>query len=164
MLVIRFNRSGRANSAFFRIVVTESSKPAKSGFIKILGWYNPHSKDSSINKEEILRYMDNGAQVSNSMAKFLTANKISHKLIKFIPDAPGKKKSEPKEPKPKAAEEAATDEVAEAPSVDEIAADKPVEENSEEVEDVSTDSIDEPTASSDITEENTDQVETKDQN
>jgi len=97
MLVIRFNRSGRANSAFFRIVVTENSKPTQSGFIKTLGWYNPHTKDSSINKEEILRYLDNGAQVSNSMAKLLTANKISHKLIKFVPDTPGKKKSEPKE-------------------------------------------------------------------
>jgi small subunit ribosomal protein S16 len=131
MLVIRFNRSGRANSAFFRIVVTESSKPAKSGFIKILGWYNPHSKDSSINKEEILRYMDNGAQVSNSMAKFLTANKISHKLIKFVPDAPGKKKSEPKETKPKSEEPKEKEEAAE--EATEEVTDEATPETAEEV-------------------------------
>ena len=107
MLIIRFNRSGRANSAFFRIVVTESSKPPKSGFIKVLGWYNPHTKDSSVNKEEILRYLDNGAQVSNSLAKLLGEKKITHKLIKFIPNAQGKKKGEEKEVKPKSQVETA---------------------------------------------------------
>lgn len=100
MVVIRFNRSGRTNSPFFRIVVTESSKPTQSGFIKIVGWYNPHTKESSINKEEILRYLNNGAQVSNSVAKLLEANKISHKAIKFVPDTAKAKKSESKEDKP----------------------------------------------------------------
>lgn len=92
MLAIRLHRAGRRNSSFFRIVLTEKSKPAKSGFKKILGWYNPHTKESSFKKEEILMHVQNGAQVSNSLAKILIENKITHKNIKFTPDAPGKTK------------------------------------------------------------------------
>ncbi len=92
MLAIRLHRAGRRNSSFFRIVLTEKSKPAKSGFKKVLGWYNPHTKESSFKKEEILLHVQNGAQVSNSLAKILIGNKITHKNIKFTPDAPGKTK------------------------------------------------------------------------
>jgi ribosomal protein S16 len=73
-------------------VLTEKSKPAKSGFKKVLGWYNPHTKESSFKKEEILLHVQNGAQVSNSLAKILIGNKITHKNIKFIPDSPRKTK------------------------------------------------------------------------
>ncbi len=92
MLAIRYQRQGRKNSAFFRIVLTESSKPAKSGSIKILGWYNPHSKESSLKKEEILEWLNKGAQASNSVSKLLKANKIGHKNASFIPNASKAKK------------------------------------------------------------------------
>lgn len=92
MLTIRYLRSGRRNQSFFRIVLTEKSKPPKSGFLKILGWYNPHTKESFLNKEEILAWLDKGAQPSNSIAKLLEKNKISHKLVKFIPAKPRPKK------------------------------------------------------------------------
>ena len=81
MLTIRYQRSGRKNHPFFRIVLIEKSKPPKSGFLKILGWYNPITKTSSLNKEEILNCLDKGAIPSNSVAKFLLGNKIKHKLI-----------------------------------------------------------------------------------
>lgn len=92
MLSIRYLRVGRRNSAFFRVVLTEKSKPANSGFQKVLGWYNPHTKEASLNKEEILKYIDNGAVPSNSVAKLLIDNKITHKNIQFVKDAPGKTK------------------------------------------------------------------------
>ncbi|MFH1855385.1 MAG: 30S ribosomal protein S16 [bacterium] len=100
MLVIRYQRQGRKNSAFFRIVLTESSKPTKSGFLKILGWYNPHTKESSLKKEEILDWLNKGAQASNSVSKLLEMNKIDHKNASFVPDAPKAKKE--KEVKSKA--------------------------------------------------------------
>ena len=40
-----------------------------------------------------MEWVNKGAKPSNSVAKFLIANKITHKHIVFIPDAPGKKKS-----------------------------------------------------------------------
>jgi small subunit ribosomal protein S16 len=96
MLVIRFLRSGRRNAPFFRIVLTESSKPPKSGFIKVLGWYNPKTKDSSLKREEILGWLNKGAKPSNSLSKLLEQNKVSHKLIKFIPAKPKEKKAKSK--------------------------------------------------------------------
>jgi len=101
MLAIRFLRSGRANKAFFRIVLTESSKPPKSGFLKILGWYDPQTKKTSLEKEEILKWLDKGARASNSVAKLLSANAIKHKLAKYVPDKEKMKKSKGEE-KPKA--------------------------------------------------------------
>lgn len=128
MLAIRFLRSGRRNRAFFRVVLTEKSRPPKSNFIKELGWFDPHSKEVSLNKEEILRCLDNGAKPSNSVAKLLLANKIEHKQIVFIPDAPkakktGKNDSESK-PTDKKEEEATKQ--------DETISDSPEEEKDEE--------------------------------
>lgn len=125
MLSIRYLRAGRRNQAFFRIVLTEKSKPSKSGFKKILGWYNPHTKETSLQKEEILSWVEKGAQPSNSVAKLLIENKITHKNIKFEKDAPKKaKKVEEKveEKKAEKPEEAVTDEKVE---VTEEAAEEP---------------------------------------
>jgi ribosomal protein S16 len=124
MLAIRLHRAGRRNSSFFRIVLTEKSKPAKSGFKKVLGWYNPHTKESSFKKEEILSHVQNGAQVSNSLAKILTENKITHKNIRFVPDAPGKTKKkldqsdEPMKTKPEKSDQSEPDEVTEETTAD----------------------------------------------
>lgn len=114
MLSIRYLRAGRRNQAFFRIVLTEKSKPSKSGFKKILGWYNPHTKETSLQKEEILAWVDKGAQPSNSVAKLLIENKITHKNIKFEKDAPKKaKKTEEKVEKEAVKEPAAKESISE---------------------------------------------------
>ncbi|MCX6809641.1 MAG: 30S ribosomal protein S16 [Candidatus Berkelbacteria bacterium] len=127
MLEIRYLRSGRRNTPFFRIVLTESSKPPKSGFIEILGWYNPVTKESSLKKEDILVWLNKGAQPSNSFCKLLEKNKITHKSIKFVKSAEKapKKKGEKKE-KPAAPKEAT--EAAVKPEKDEVT------ENPEEIQ------------------------------
>ncbi len=96
MLTIRLARGGRRNRAFFRIVLTENSKPSDSGFIKVLGWYDPHSKKISLQKEEILQWVKVGAKPSNSLSKLLKQNKVTHKNIKFVPDAKGAPKTKEK--------------------------------------------------------------------
>jgi len=126
MLTMRFLRAGRKNQAFFRIVLTESSKPPKSGFIKILGWYNPHSKENSLKKEEILSWLDKGAKPSNSLAKLFKEAGMKHKQINFIPDtkkAP-KEKDESK-PKEKPAGEEAKAEAEKPPEEETPKADAP---------------------------------------
>jgi small subunit ribosomal protein S16 len=97
MLEMRFLRSGRKNQAFFRVVLTENSKPPQSGFIKVLGWFNPHTKKASLQKEEILSWLEKGAQPSNKLSKVLLQEGIKHKLIKFVPSA--KKTAKAKEKK-----------------------------------------------------------------
>lgn len=105
MLEMRFLRTGRRNSAFFRVVLTESSKPPKSGFIKVLGWFNPHTKENSLKKDEILSWINKGAKPSNRLAKLLLSEGMKHKHIVYTPSA--KKEAKIKEgsaPKPKAGE------------------------------------------------------------
>jgi len=93
MLEMRLLRSGRRNQASFRVVLTEKSKPPKSGFIKILGWYNPHSKETSLKKDDILYYLEKGAKPSNSLAKILISEGIKHKNILYVPNAKKEAKS-----------------------------------------------------------------------
>ncbi len=134
MLAIRFLRQGRKNSAFFRVVLTESSRPPKSGFLKVLGWYNPHTKEVKLDKDQIIAALDNGAQASNSVARLLSNNGIKHKNATFVADAPKSKKGKDEEPKkpaaPAAEAEASAEEAAESPEAanEEAPAEEPVAE------------------------------------
>lgn len=127
MLSLRFARSGRRNLAFFRVVLTEKSKPCDSGYIKILGWYNPRTKEVSLEKEAILSWIDKGAITSNSVAKLLIAQGVKHKNIKFVQDAPKTKKDKKGEKKPKSEVEVK----AETSDAEEVKEEKPVEEKKE---------------------------------
>jgi len=139
MLTIRFLRQGRRNRAFFRIVLTESSKSSKSGFIKVLGWYDPKTKEASLKKEEILNWVKCGAKPSNQLAKLLVKEKVSHKNIKYVPNSPKSKKvKEEKHPKPAAPQkeseeseesEAAEEEAEGTESSEDTSAEKESEEN-----------------------------------
>lgn len=137
MLAIRFLRSGRRNRAFFRIVLTEKSRPPKSNFIKELGWFDPHSKEASLKTEEILKYLDNGAKPSNSVSKLLIANKIKHKQIVFVPDAPKSKKNDNK---------------TEAVNKEEVTTEEILEENTKTDEETATEVQDEEKISTEETE------------
>ena len=77
MLKIRFARAGRKHVPFFRIVVTEHTRAPQNGYLKVLGFYNPVSKEISIDKEATKKYIDNGAQFSDSVVKTLARNNIS---------------------------------------------------------------------------------------
>ena len=41
MLTIRLSRHGRSKRPFYRIVLTEHTKPAKFGYKEVLGSYDP---------------------------------------------------------------------------------------------------------------------------
>lgn len=78
MLKIRLSRSGKKNSAFFRIVVTEHSRAAKHGYKEVLGSYNPFSKEFKIkNIDTIKDYVAHGAQFSPRVEKLMKAHDIS---------------------------------------------------------------------------------------
>jgi small subunit ribosomal protein S16 len=53
MLRIRLARHGRRNRAFFRIVLTEHTKPAKSGYKEVLGHRDPITKDLQVDIERV---------------------------------------------------------------------------------------------------------------
>lgn len=81
MLKIRLQRVGRRNLALYRIVVADKTAPVKGKFIAKIGTYNPKTKDTSLVKEDVLKWLNVGAKPTNTVSKLLLTNKIQHKLI-----------------------------------------------------------------------------------
>lgn len=71
MLVIRFQKLGKKNQKVFRLVLQEKSWKLQGKAIKVLGRYNPYTKESVFDKESILFYLKNGAQISDSAFNIL---------------------------------------------------------------------------------------------
>lgn len=71
MLTIRLSRTGRKKSAFFRVVLTEHSKPVKAWYQEVLGWVNPIKHESHFDIDKIKEYVTQGSQISERVAKLL---------------------------------------------------------------------------------------------
>jgi len=76
MLRIRLSRHGRTNRPFFRVVLTEHTKPVKSGYQKVLGWYDPVNHKQDLDIDAIKERISKWAQPSERVAKL--AYKISN--------------------------------------------------------------------------------------
>lgn len=77
MLVIRLQRTGRKGHAQFRVVVQDSRRTPSSGrVVANLGHYNPHSKETVINKEKAEFYLEHGAQPSDRVVSLLASQEV----------------------------------------------------------------------------------------
>jgi small subunit ribosomal protein S16 len=77
MLVIRMQRTGRKGHAQFRVVVQDSRRTPTSGrVVAALGHFNPHTKDTSLDKEKASFYLEHGAQPSERVARLLKAEGV----------------------------------------------------------------------------------------
>lgn len=98
MLKIRLSRVGRRNRPYFRVVVTEHTAPAKSGYLEVIGHYDPLKKKLVVDKEAIKEWQKRGAQLSTTVNNLLVKEKIIRgKRIRVS----RKKKKEEKKPKAK---------------------------------------------------------------
>lgn len=140
MLVIRMQRTGRKGHAQFRVVVQDSRRTPTSGkIVAALGHFNPHTKETSLNKEKASFYLEHGAQPSERVVRLLKSEGV--KLPNWVA-VPTKKTSEVKNAdkrrstRPASAEvpeeKPADAEPAEAPTP---AEDAPVAETAEETAD-----------------------------
>ncbi len=71
MTVIRLARFGRKKRPFYRIVVTDSRKRRDSGWIEVIGYYNPLTEPSTakIDKERLNYWLSVGAKMSDRVKK-----------------------------------------------------------------------------------------------
>jgi small subunit ribosomal protein S16 len=53
MLKIRLSRQWRKGRPFYRVVLTEHSKPVKSSFMEVFGWFDPLAHKMEVNIEKI---------------------------------------------------------------------------------------------------------------
>ena len=137
---IRLARGGSKKRPFYRIVAADSRMPRDGRFIEKLGTYNPLlPKDSEdrvkMNLERIQYWMDQGAQPTDRISRFLEAAGVVEKKERNNPEKakPGKKAQERIEEKAAAAAEAeeAAKAEAEAPAEEAPAEEAAAEEQAE---------------------------------
>lgn len=86
MLAIRLQRIGRKAYPVYRVAVQEAQRHPTSGrVVAYVGNYNPHTKDASINKEQVQKYLDNGAQPTPRVVKLLKDAGVA--LPKWVKEA-----------------------------------------------------------------------------
>lgn len=93
MLTIRFNRVGKKNKAYFRIVLQEHTIAPGGRHIEVLGSWDPHMKKAVLEAEKIKEWIKKGAQVSDTAYNLFIKEGIltGKKRIVKVP----KKKVEP---------------------------------------------------------------------
>lgn len=77
MLRIRLQRRGKRNYATYRVVVAEGTAPIKGRFIADVGFYNPHTKEFSVDSQAVTNWLGQGVQPSATVHNLL----VTHKLL-----------------------------------------------------------------------------------
>lgn len=131
---IRLARGGSKKRPFYRIVAADSRMPRDGRFIEKLGTYNPLlPKDSEervkMNMERIQYWLDQGAQPTDRISRFLEASGVVEKkeranLKKGEPGQKAKDRVEEKAAKATAAAEAAAAPAEEEAPVEDIVAEE----------------------------------------
>ena len=103
MLTISLQRRGKKNQPFFKIIVTEEKNSSTRGrSVEELGFYNPLTKERSLNGDRAKYWMSVGAQPSDTVYNMLvTDNVIEGK--KRLKHKKSKKKEQETETTPKVA-------------------------------------------------------------
>lgn len=124
MLAIRLQRLGRKALPVYRLAVQESRRHPSSGrVIAYVGSFNPHTKETTIDKEKVEYYLKNGAQPTPRVVRILTGEKLE--LPSWVKQPSGDKnrqvrhadklrKNQPKEEAPEAPAEEPAEEKTEA--------------------------------------------------
>lgn len=77
MVKIRLAKKGRKHQAYYSVVAIDSRKKRDSGdFLEILGFYNPRSKETRLDKENITKWISNGAQPTLTVVNLLKKSNL----------------------------------------------------------------------------------------
>ena len=76
---LRLTRVGSKKNPIYRIVAADSRSPRDGKFIEIIGRYNPQHEPSliEVDEEKAKKWLSNGAQPSDTVAKLLKIKGIS---------------------------------------------------------------------------------------
>ena len=86
---LRLLRMGAKKAPFYRIVAADSRAPRDGRFIELLGTYDPRTNLAkvTIKEEEVLKWLNNGAQPSDTVKNLLSKEGI---IKKFADSKSGK--------------------------------------------------------------------------
>ncbi|MFB0517740.1 MAG: 30S ribosomal protein S16 [Acidobacteriota bacterium] len=73
VVTIRLQRMGAVKQPHYRVVVCDSRKARKGGFIEIVGYYNPMREPAIIDmkKDRIEEWVSKGARLSSTVKNLL---------------------------------------------------------------------------------------------
>ncbi len=79
MLMIRLSRFGKKKHPFYRVVVTEKTRPRNGRFVEIVGTYDPQKKPALVqmDKERVDYWLSKGAQPSDTVRSLLRKPKVA---------------------------------------------------------------------------------------
>ena len=78
MLAIRMQRVGRKGHPEYRVVVQDARLTPSSGrVVARVGHYNPHTKQTTLDKEKVEYYLTNGAKPSPRVVGILVSEKVA---------------------------------------------------------------------------------------
>ncbi len=76
MLSIRFTRIGRKKTPLYRIVIMDKRKDPWGKYLEKLGFYNPRTKETQLNKERIEHWLKMGAKASETVFNLFVKNGV----------------------------------------------------------------------------------------
>lgn len=91
MVKIRLKRMGSKFNAFYRIVAADAKAPRDGRFIEEVGYYNPNSKELKIDKELAFKWLNNGAQPTDTVKNLFKKEKVWEEYSKSKPKKVAKK-------------------------------------------------------------------------
>jgi len=71
MIKLRLKRFGKKKQSSFRIVAVNSTSRRNGEPLEELGFYNPRTKESKINAEDIRKRLQTGAQPTETVTNLL---------------------------------------------------------------------------------------------
>lgn len=79
---IRLKRMGAKKAPYYRIVAADSRMPRDGRFIEQLGTYDPTKNPAvvTVKEEEVLKWLNEGAQVSDTVRNLLSKKGIMKKF------------------------------------------------------------------------------------
>ena len=82
MVKLRLQRYGTKKRPYYRLVATASTSPRDGRFIEIIGTYHPIDKENQvkIDEEKALKWLENGAQPTDTVKSLFTKVGI---IVKF---------------------------------------------------------------------------------
>jgi small subunit ribosomal protein S16 len=76
VLTIRLARIGKKKHPYYRVVVTEKTRPRNGRFVEVVGTYDPLKKPAAvqINNDRVQYWLGRGAQPSDTVRSLIRSN------------------------------------------------------------------------------------------
>lgn len=77
---LRLTRMGKKKQPTYRIVASDSRRKRDGEYLELIGTYNPLKEEVSVNEEVALKWLNQGAQPSDTVKSILSKEGIIKKF------------------------------------------------------------------------------------